>query len=125
MILKTYLRVFTTDMATALPLFRQLVGQEPDIHFRVEAWEMVAIGDILLTAGKEEDLALIRDLLGPLIVEDLEATRHLLAQAGATITREAEQTLTGTAFFAQHADGTRVEYVQWKPELVERIIRRG
>lgn len=125
MILKTYLRVFTTDMATALPVFRQLVNREPDIHFRVDAWEMVALGDILLTTGKAEDLDLIRDLLGPLIVDDLEATRHLLAQAGAVITREAEQTPTGTAFFARHADGTRVEYVQWKPELVERIIKRG
>lgn len=122
MILKTYVRVFTADMALTLPLYKQLVGREPDIHFQVDAWEMVAIGDFLLTTGKPEDLALIRDLLGPLIVQDLAATRHLLEAAGATITRETETTPTGAAFYAQHADGTRMEYVQWKAELVERII---
>jgi hypothetical protein len=33
-------------------------------------------------------------------------------------------TPTGTMLYARHPDGVSVEYVQWLPELVARIIER-
>ena len=41
MILKTYARVFTHDMAATLPLFEQLVGGPPDIRFVFGEWERI------------------------------------------------------------------------------------
>lgn len=125
MILKTYCRVLVSDMSTTLPLFQRLVGREPDIHVTMGGWEIVALGDLLLMAGSEEALAPIRDLLGPLIVDDLAATQQLLEEEGAVITKAAEPGPTGTLLFARHPDGTHMEYIEWHPELVQKIISSG
>jgi len=122
MILKTYARVFTHDMAVTLPLFEQLVGCPPDIRFTFGEWEIVALGDFLLVAGTEAALAPIRDSYGPVVVDDLAATLYLLEQAGAVITTAPVEVPTGTMLYARHPGGPHVEYVQWKPELVKRII---
>jgi len=122
MILKTYARVFTTDLAAALPLYQQLVGREPDLQFAFGEWELVALGDLLLIGGTTEALAPIRGSHGPLVVDDLVATQHQLTQAGAVITQPISPTPTGTMLYARHADGTVMEYVQWTPDLVKRII---
>jgi predicted enzyme related to lactoylglutathione lyase len=124
MILKTYARVLTQDLASSLALFEQLIGHEPDIRITFNDWEIVAIGDILLVGGTEESLAPIRGSQGPLIVTDLLETQCLLEQAGAVITQPPVPTPTGTMLYARHPDGTSVEYVQWLPELVARIIER-
>jgi predicted enzyme related to lactoylglutathione lyase len=122
MILKTYARVFTNELATSLPLFPQLVGREPDLRFTFGEWEIVAIGDLLLIGGTDEALAPIRHSHGPLVVDDLEATRQQLEQAGAVITQAISPTPTGTMLYARHADGNLVEYVQWTQELRKRVI---
>jgi predicted enzyme related to lactoylglutathione lyase len=124
MILKTYARVFTQDLPSALALFEQLIGREPDIRFTFNDWEIVAIGDILLVGGTEESLAPIRGSQGPLIVTDLGETQRLLEQAGAIITQPPVPTPTGMMLYARHPDGNSVEYVQWLSELVARIIDR-
>ena len=122
MILKTYARVFTNDLAISLPLFQQLVGREPDMRFVFGEWEIVAIGDLLLVAGTDEALAPIRNSYGPLIVDNLEATRQQLEQAGAVITQPISTSPTGTMLYARHPDGTSMEYVQWTPEYVKQIL---
>ena len=122
MIIKTYARVFTHDLAACLPLFQELVGREPDIRFTFGEWEIVAIGDLLLIAGTEAALAPIRNSYGPLVVDNLEATQLLLEQAGAVITQPISMTPTGTMLYARHPDGTSMEYVQWTPELVQQIL---
>ena len=122
MILKTYARIFTEDMAATLRLFQELVGREPDLHFTLGDWELVAIGDFLLVGGTEEALAPIRHSCGPIVVDDLEATQQLLLKAGAVITQPIMPAPTGTMLYARHADNTVMEYVQWTPELVKQII---
>ena len=122
MILKTYARVFTTDLAVSLPLFQQLVGREPDIRFTLGEWEIVALGDLLLVGGTTEALAPIRNSYGPLVVDDLNTTQQQLIQAGAVITQPISTTPMGTMLYAQHPDGTVMEYVQWTPDLVKQII---
>ena len=122
MILKTYARVFTTDLAASLPLFEQLVGREPDLRFTFGEWEIVALGDLLLVGGTAEALAPIRASHGPLVVDDLAATQQQLLQAGAVITQPISPVPTGMMLYARHRDGTVMEYVQWTPDLVKRII---
>ncbi|WP_375419263.1 VOC family protein [uncultured Hymenobacter sp.] len=123
MILKTYARVFTNDLAASLPLFQQLIGREPDVRFTYGEWEIVGIGDILLVAGTDEALAPIRGSYGPLIVDDLAATQLQLEQAGAVIVQPAAVGPTGTLLYARHPDGSTVEYLQFTPELVKQIIK--
>ena len=122
MILKTYTRVFTTDLEETLRVLRELHVGEPHLRFRFDPWELVGIGDVLVVAGTEEALAPIRGSLGPWIVSDIDETRRSLVEAGAEITREIAEVPTGRMMYARHPDGAVVEYVEFNAELVERII---
>jgi predicted enzyme related to lactoylglutathione lyase len=123
MILKTYARIFTQDVSASLVLLEQLIGRGPDMRFTTGDWELAAIGDILLVGGTEEALAPIRNSYGPLIVDDLAQTQALLEQAGAVITYPFTRTPNGAMLYARHPDGNVVEYVEWLPEIVKRIIK--
>lgn len=122
MILKTYTRIFTTDLEATLRVLRVLHAGEPHLRFRFDPWELVGIGDVLAVGGTEAALAPIRGSLGPWIVTDIDATRRSLVEAGAEIIREIVPVPTGRMMYARHPDGAVIEYVQWTPELVERII---
>ncbi len=122
MILKTYTRIFTNDAEETLRVLRLLHAGEPHLRFRFHPWELVGIGDVLVVAGTDEALAPIRDSLGPWIVTDIDETRTLLVDAGAEIVRDMAPVPTGRMMYARHPDGAVVEYVQWTPELVERLI---
>jgi hypothetical protein len=126
MILKTYLRVFTEDAEQSLQLLKALTGKEPDIRFSMpyQGLEIIAIEDICLVAGSAVALDPIRSLQGPLIVDDLDAVTAILLRHGAVITKDEDVSPSGRYLFARHADGLDVEYVQWKQELVDRIIGR-
>lgn len=129
MILKTYTRIFTTDGEGTLGVLRRLHAGEPHLHIRFDPWELTGIGDVLVVAGTDEALAPIRGSLGPWIVSDLDETRRTLVEAGAEITRDIAPVPTGRMMYARHPDGSLVEYVEWTPDLVERLIeaprRRG
>ena len=122
MILKTYSRVFTTDLDATLRTLRVVHDREPHLSFEYGDWKLVAIGDTLIVAGTNEALAPIRGSYGPWIVEDIEQSRARLIETGAEIIQEIANVPTGKMMYARHSDGIVVEYVQWAPELVERHI---
>ncbi len=122
MILKTYARMFTENLDVSLDLLKKLVGREPDIRFKFRDLEICAIGDFCVVAGSSESLAPYRSSQGPIVVDNLEQTQSMLEKAGAVITVAPSTSDTGTFLYVRHLDGAEVEYVQWKPELVERII---
>ena len=122
MILKTYTRIFTTDLEKTMQVLRGLHTGEPHLRFRFDPWDLVGIGDMLVIAGTEEALAPIRGSFGPWVVSDIDDTRRLLIEAGAEVTQEIALVPTGRMMYVRHPDGALVEYVQWNPELVEQII---
>ncbi|UAJ10496.1 hypothetical protein [Polymorphobacter megasporae] len=123
MILKTYMRLFTTDAEASLATLRSLHGGEPHMRLTMNDWELIAIGDILLVAGSEQSLAPIRNSQGPIVVDDLNAAKSALEAGGATISKPIAEGPTGRYLYAIHADGNVVEYAEWKPELVQRWYR--
>lgn len=122
MILKTYTRIFTNDATETLRILRPLHAGEPHLNFRFDPWELVGIGDVLVVAGTDEALAPIRGSLGSWIVSDIDETRRLLVDTGATIVQEIAPVPTGRMMYARHPDGAIVEYVEWTPDLVEQFI---
>lgn len=123
MILKTYMRLFTTDAERSLAALRDLHGGEPHMRMTMNEWELIAIGDILLVAGSEQSLAPIRNSQGPIVVDDLDEAKAALEAGGATISKPIADGPTGRYLYAIHADGSIVEYAEWRPELVERWYR--
>lgn len=123
-ILKTYARLWTDSLDHALPLLRELTGAEPDLRLGFEAVELLAIGDFLVIAGPAAARAQYAHASATVVVDDLDAYRATLTAAGATITTPLSPSPTGRFLYARHADGAEIEYVEWVPELVQRLIPR-
>lgn len=127
MILKTYLRLFTENVDGTLALVQKLSGHDaPDLRFKMPeiGLDLAAIGDILIVGGAPDKVEPFRASVGPLVVDDLDATHAMLVADGADITSPIQAVPTGRNMFARHADGNHVEYVQWTDELVQQIINR-
>ena len=123
MILKTYARVFTNDAEKTLAAFQAINGGEPHVRLEFKGWHLIGIGDVFIVGGTDEALAPIRGSHGPLVIDDADETMATLKRLGSTITVPMYDAPTGRGFYARHPDGTEVEYVEWKPELVEKLIR--
>ncbi|MBK1787439.1 hypothetical protein [Prauserella cavernicola] len=118
-ILKTYAREFVENIEEALPWFENLHGRKADLRFRFEGFELAAIGDVLLIAGDSENY---RHGLGPLIVDDVDATVSELVEHGAEIvSRFVAQ--TGRGYYVRHG-GVTVEYLQWNDEVLNQVLGR-
>ncbi|KOG82714.1 MULTISPECIES: VOC family protein [Streptomyces] len=122
-ILKTYARLWSDDLDRALPLLEELTGEQPHLRMAFEEVALAAIGDFLVIAGPAEERARYGHGSATDVVDDMDALLTTLASAGAVITTPATPGPTGRFLYARHADGTEIEYVEWTPELVRRIIR--
>ncbi|SKA34491.1 hypothetical protein [Consotaella salsifontis] len=122
MILKTYTRVFTTDLESTVATLKAVHGREPHLRLNYAPLTLVGIGDVLVIGGTDEALAPIRGTFGPWIVEDIDDAKAKLLASGASVVRDIHTIPTGRMMYMKHADGSVVEYVQWAPELVERHI---
>ena len=120
------MRLFTSDVEETLALVKKLGGyRDADLRFVMPevGLDIAAIGDILIVGGESDAVEPFRSSVGPLVVDDLDATEETLLAMGAEITSPIQDAPTGRNMFARHSDGNHVEYVQWTPELVERLIR--
>ncbi|MEV7422777.1 MULTISPECIES: VOC family protein [unclassified Streptomyces] len=122
MILKTYARVFTRSVDDSLPVLRELVGAEPDFRVTFQDLEIAAIGDFCVVAGTDEALAPYRHTIGPLIVDDLDATREAVVALGAELTVPYFESASGHGFYARNPDGAVIEYVRWRPEFARLVF---
>ncbi|MGW7578301.1 VOC family protein [Streptomyces sp. NPDC054765] len=121
-ILKTYARLWTDDLDRALPLLAELTGAEPDLRLAFHSVELAAIGNFLVIAGPAEERAKYAHASATVVVEDLDDLAATLQRAGGTVTTPMRNAPTGRFLYARHADGAEVEYVEWTPDLVRRII---
>ncbi|GES53587.1 hypothetical protein Rhsp01_62100 [Rhizobium sp. NBRC 114257] len=122
MILKTYTRIFTTDLQPTVATLKAVHGTEPHLWLNYAPLTLVGIGDVLVIGGTDEALEPIRGSLGPWIVEDIDDAKRKLLANGASVMRDIKDIPPGRMMYMKHADGCLVEYVQWTPELVEQHI---
>ncbi|MFE4826493.1 VOC family protein [Streptomyces sp. NPDC056672] len=122
-ILKTYARLWADELDTSLALLRELTGAETDLRFAFGSVELAAIGDFLVIAGPPAERARYSHAGATVIVDDLDALTRTLADAGAEITTPESTSATGRFLYARHRGGAEIEYVEWVPELVARVVR--
>ncbi|MEU8899290.1 VOC family protein [Nocardia sp. NPDC048505] len=123
-IVKTYARLFVTDLDHSLPLYERIVGRAADLRFAFERAELAAVGDFLLIAGPPEHTDRYRATVGPVIVDDLGELITELAEAGAELIDGPHTSATGRFAYLRHPDGVTVEYVQWATEVRSRVLGR-
>ncbi|MFI9272236.1 VOC family protein [Kitasatospora sp. NPDC052896] len=100
----------------------ELVAEPAHLRFEFGEVEVAAVGDFLVIAGSAEAAARLPRASTTVVVSDLAAVQAVLAAHGATLTHGPARSVTGSYLFARHAEGAEVEYVQWKPELVARLL---
>lgn len=122
MILKTYTRMFTTDLEATVATLQAVHGTEPHLSLDYDPLMLVGIGDVLVIGGTDQALAPIRGTFGPWIVENIDEAKAQLLASGASVMRDISVIPTGRMMYMKHADGSVVEYVQWAPDLVEKNI---
>ncbi|MDT0443102.1 VOC family protein [Streptomyces johnsoniae] len=123
-ILRTYARLWTDDLDRALPLLHKLTGTAPDLRLAFGTVELAAIGDFLVIAGPAAERAKYAHASATVVVEDLDEVAATLTSDGADLTTPVTKGPTGRFLYARHADGAEIEYVEWTPELVRRLVRR-
>ena len=122
MILKTYARVVTENAERTLEGLRKLTGKEPDVRFAVGTTEIIAIADFCIVAAPNEQLAALREIVGPVIVNNLEELYAKLVEQGSQITLGPIEAPSGTVLYARNSDGIVMEWLQYTPELMERLF---
>ncbi|MFF6906432.1 VOC family protein [Streptomyces sp. NPDC012389] len=121
-ILKTCARLWTDDLDQALPLLEELTGEQPHLRLAFHEVALAAIGSFLVIAGPAEERARYAHASATVVVDDLDALQATLDSAGAAVTTPVTGGPTGRFLYARHADGAEVEYVEWTPDLVRRVI---
>ena len=119
---KTYARVLTNDLKETVEVLRELVGREPDFEVTFGRFDIALIGDFCVVAGADEALDRYRGTVGPVIVADLDATVTLLAGTGAEVTVPPFEGPAGRGCLVRHPDGVEFEYVQFRPDLAQRVF---
>jgi predicted enzyme related to lactoylglutathione lyase len=120
-ILRTYGRLWVDDLDQALPFLRELVGREPDLQFAFDNVKAAAIGNLLVIDVPQEERSRYPGT-ATVVVSDLDELTRKLTAHGGQITVPESRSETGRFLYARHADGAEVEYVEWRPELVERVL---
>jgi hypothetical protein len=123
MILKTYTRVVTNRLDDSLIPLKVLVGRDPDLRIPLPdiGVELVAIGDFFIITGATDAIAPFHNILGPVIVDNLEETQALLEQSGAEITTPISSVSTGRLLFSRNRDGVAIEWLEWRSDIWEQV----
>ena len=121
MILKTYSRVFTSDLDATLALLEPLVGRKPELRVPFRDMEVLTLGEFCILSGPAASLQPFLGAVGPVIVDDLVATEAAIQAAGAQILSPITEVMTGQNLFSKDSSGVVIEYVQWTPAIWHQI----
>ena len=121
MILKTYSRIFTSDVNATLTVLRRLIGREPELREPFQDMEVLTIGDFCILAGPAESIKPFLGAVGPVVVDDLAATKAAIEACGVEIISPITTVMTGQNMFCRTSDGVVTEYVQWTPATWEKV----
>ena len=122
MILKTYARVVTGKIEPTLTTLRALTGKGVDLRFTAGEIEIAAVGNFCVIAAPPAQQGALREVVGPVVVDDLLQTRTDLLKHGAVIVQDCFDAPTGTVLYARNIDGVVVEWLQYSAEYLQKTM---
>ena len=102
-------RVHVDDLDAALPLYRELTGDEPHT-FGFRDIRLATVGAFLLIEGGDEQ---VRSRTATVIVRDIAVVERTVADLGGTVLEGPAPAPNGPRLIARHPDGAVVEYIQY------------
>jgi hypothetical protein len=121
-VLKTYSRIFTSDLGATLEVLRVLVGREPEIREPFQDMEVLTIGGFCVVARPAESMRPFIGAVGPVVVDDIAATKAAVEGCGVEIISPITDVMTGRNMFSRTRDGVVIEYVQWPASVWEPVL---
>ena len=121
MILKTYSRIFTTELDATLQVLEPIVGHKAELRFPFLDMEVATLGDFCFLAGPAASMQPFLGAVGPILVDDLQAAQAQLERAGAQIVQPRTAVPTGWNLFTRDSQGVTIEWVQWTPEIWQQV----
>jgi len=120
-LLQTYARIYVENMDAVLPFYENLLGRNCDLRvpYKEAGLELASVGQVLLLAGSEDALRLFRDTQATFIVDSIDEYKQFLESNGAIVIRGPRDVPTGRNMTVKHADGSIIEYVQFKLPLAK------
>jgi predicted enzyme related to lactoylglutathione lyase len=114
-VIKTLARVYVNDMEAAIPFYETLCGEKCGLRFKYSEMnlELAGIGSLLVIAGTDDALEPFRSTLFTMRVDSIREIKDYLVSHGGVIERDIAKVPTGFNMTARHADGTKVEYVEF------------
>ncbi len=109
-------------MESTMKVLMALTGRQMDVSFCVGDTEIAAIGDFCVIAAPSEKRSALRDIVGPVVVNDLEQTKSELLEAGAEIIHDRIEAPSGSVLYARNSDGVVVEWLQYSPEILRKVV---
>ncbi|QUD80909.1 hypothetical protein J8M97_13650 [Gordonia polyisoprenivorans] len=102
-------RVHVDDLDAALPLYRELTGDEPHT-FGFRDIRLATVGAFLLIEGGDEQ---VRSRTATVIVRDIAVVERTVADLGGTVLEGPAPAPNGPRLIARHPDGAVFEYIQY------------
>ncbi|MBO0855398.1 MAG: hypothetical protein J2P18_16730 [Nocardia sp.] len=121
-VLRTYARIYTSDLETTTAALTAATGAEMGIRFAMpNGLRLASVGRILVVAGDDMTLAPYRATQATVIVDDLDQFHTALVAAGAEIIRGPQAVPTGRNLTARLTPDVQIEYVEWNETQWQRI----
>lgn len=120
-VLKTFTRIYVSDLDTVLPFCEGLYGVKTELRFTYPEMnlELASVGDLLFIAGSPEALKPFEGTKATFVVDSLDEFLTHLNKIGVKVIREPKQVPTGKNMTVQHPDGTIIEYVEHTQAYIE------
>lgn len=118
-ILKSFTRIFVSDLDTMLPFYEKLYGSKAQLRFKYSEMnlELASVGDLLFIAGSPEALLPFRDTKLTFVVDSLDDFLAYFKENGIECIRQPRKVPTGRNVTVRHPDGTIIEYVEHEQPL--------
>jgi len=115
-ILKTYSRVYTSDLDKTILFYSGLTNQKISQRFKIPDLdvEVAYIGDFIIISGKGEIMNQFRKVHSCCIVENIEKIKAFLVQNNSSVFLDIQTIPSGKNMIIQHPDGMTIEYIELK-----------
>lgn len=125
-VLRTYARIWSTDLDASLALFEAVTGHQEQFRFAFGNVTVSLLDDVQITAGPQEEIDTFKQVTATLVVDDLDATLGAATTAGGVVTFGPEIGPIARYAMVLGPDGTHVEYSQWTaPDLIAALLPRS
>lgn len=117
-VLKIFSRVYVGDIDLAISFYEKLLNEKCVQRFKYAEMdlELANIGQLIIIAGSDSALQQFRETSATFIVDSVTDVKNFILNENGTVVRDIRTVPTGYNLTMRNADGSVIEYVQFKDQ---------